>query len=52
LVGDRLQLGTRRLLSLPQRRHSLAQLLQRYELFLIGIEKPFDALAGSVRNSV
>jgi hypothetical protein len=52
LVGDRLQLGACRLLSVTQRRHSLAQLLQRYELFLIGVEKPFDALANTSQFSL
>ena len=43
LVGDRLQLGAQRLFALPQRGHALAQLLERQELLLIGVEKSFDA---------
>ncbi len=45
LIGDRLQLGAQRLLALTQRRHPLAQLLERQEVFLIGGEYPLDALA-------
>ena len=39
LVSDRLQLGAQRLLALPQRRHALAQLLERQEFLLIGVEQ-------------
>jgi len=45
LVRDRLELGAQRSLPLTQRGHPLAQLIERHEFFLIGIEKPFDAFA-------
>src|SRR5712664_1794721 len=45
LVSDRLQLSTKRLFPLAQRRHALAQLLDRQECFLVGIEKSFHAFA-------
>src|SRR6266567_4754432 len=45
LVGDRLELGTECLLALTQPRHALAQLLDRQESFLIGVEKSFDTFA-------
>jgi hypothetical protein len=45
LVGDCLQLSTERLFALAQRRHTLTQLLDRHECFLVGAEKSFDALA-------
>ena len=45
LISDRLQLGTQRLLALTQRRHPLAQLLQRQKVLLMGREYPLDALA-------
>ena len=37
-----MQLGAQRLFTLAQQRHSLTQLLNRDQLFLIGTEKPFD----------
>ena len=52
LVGDRLQLGAQRLLPVTQRRHSLAQLLERDEFLLISVEKPFDALANTRQLSL
>src|ERR1700730_15982347 len=45
LVSDRLQLSTKRLLTLTQRGHALAQLLDRQECFLVGVEKSFHAFA-------
>ena len=45
LVSDRLQLSTERLLTLTQQRHALAQLLNRQEPFLVGVEQSFDAFA-------
>ena len=45
LVSDCLQLGTQRLFALAQRRHTLAQLLKRQEILLIGVEKSLDAFA-------
>jgi hypothetical protein len=47
LIGDGLQLGAQRLLPLPQRWHSLAQLFERDELLLIGAQKPVDALVSA-----
>lgn len=47
LVGDRLQFGAQRLFPVAQRRHAIAQLFERYELFLIGVDHPFDALANT-----
>jgi hypothetical protein len=44
LVGDCLQLSTNGLFTLAQSRHALAQLLNRHQCFLVGAEKPFDAL--------
>src|SRR6266852_1022632 len=45
LVSDRLQLSTKHLFTLAQRRHALAQLLDRQERFLVGVEKSFHAFA-------
>src|SRR5258708_12893674 len=45
LVSDRLQLSTKGLFTLAQRRHALAQLLDRQECFLVGVEKSFHAFA-------
>jgi hypothetical protein len=45
LVSNRLQLSTKRLLTLAQRRHALAQLLDRQECFLVGVEKSFHAFS-------
>ena len=45
LVSDRLQLSTKHLFTLAQRRHALAQLLDRQECFLVGVEKSFHAFA-------
>jgi hypothetical protein len=45
LVSDCLQLSTEHLFALAQRRHTLTQLLDRHECFLVGAEKSFDALA-------
>ena len=45
LVSDRLQFGAQRLFAVTQRRHTLAQLLKRQELLLIGVEKSLDAFA-------
>ena len=45
LVSDRLQLSAKRLLALTQQGHALAQLFNRQESFLIGVEKSFDAFA-------
>ena len=45
LVSDCLQFDAERLFALAQRRHTLAQLLDRHERLLVGAEKPFDALA-------
>src|ERR1035438_1798534 len=45
LVSDCLQLDAERLFTLAERRHTLAQLLDRHERFLVGAEKSFDALA-------
>jgi hypothetical protein len=52
LVGDGLQLGAQCVLALAQRRHSFTQLLDRDEFFLIGAEKPFDALANTSQFSL
>ena len=38
LVSDRLQLSTNRLLALTQQGHSIAQLFNRQESFLVGVE--------------
>jgi hypothetical protein len=38
LVSDRLQLSTKRLLALTQQGHSIAQLFNRQESFLVGVE--------------
>src|SRR6267378_4751594 len=45
LVSDRLQFSTKGLFTLAQRRHSFAQLLDRQECFLVGVEKSFHAFA-------
>src|SRR2546421_462870 len=45
LVSDRLQFSTKGLFALAQRRHSFAQLLDRQECFLVGVEKSFHAFA-------
>ena len=45
LVGDCLQLRTKRLFALAQPGHTLTQLLDRHECFLVGTEKAFDAFA-------
>ena len=45
LVSDRLRLGAQRLFALPQQGHAFAQLVERQEFLLIGVEKPFDAFA-------
>jgi len=45
LVSDRLQLSTERPFTLAQRRHALAQLLDRQESFLVRVKKSFDAFA-------
>src|SRR6266566_8862273 len=43
--ANRLELSTECSLALTQPRHALAQLLDRQESFLIGIEKSFDTFA-------
>src|SRR6266853_1651221 len=45
LFSDRLQFSTKGLFTLAQRRHSFAQLLDRQECFLVGVEKSFHAFA-------
>src|ERR1700730_2295988 len=45
LVNDRLQLSTECFLALLQQRHSLPQLFDRQQSFLIGVEKSFDPFA-------
>src|SRR6202049_3450684 len=45
LVGDRLQLSTKRLFAPAQPRHALSQLFDRQESFLVGGEQSFDAFA-------
>ena len=45
LIGDCLQLSPECLLALTQPRHAIAQLLDRQELFLIGVEQSFHAFA-------
>src|SRR5246500_422437 len=45
LVGDRLQLSTKRLFALVQPRHALPQLFDRQESFLVGVKQSFDAFA-------
>jgi hypothetical protein len=45
LVGDRLQLSTKRLFAPAQPRHALPQLFDRQESFLVGGEQSFDAFA-------
>jgi len=45
LVGDRLELSAQRLFALPQRGHTAAQLLERQELLLIGVQQSLDAFA-------
>jgi len=52
LVGDCLQLGAQPFFAPAQRGHSLAQLLERYELFLIGVEESFDTLAHASQFSL
>ena len=49
LIGDRLQFGTQRLFALPQSGHSLAQLFERQQIFLIGSEYSLDAIADTDR---
>jgi hypothetical protein len=45
LVSDCLQFRAESLFSLAQRRHTLTQLLDRHECFLVGAQNSFDALA-------
>lgn len=45
LVSDCLQLGAERLFALSQRRHTLTQLLDGHECFLVGTQNSFDAFA-------
>src|SRR6266853_3769192 len=45
LVSDRQQFSAKGLFTLAQRRHSFAQLLDRQECFLVGVEKSFHAFA-------
>ena len=52
LIGDGLQLGAQRLLALSQRGHALAQLFDRQEILLIGVEKSLDALADTDQFSL
>ncbi len=45
LIGDCLQLSTERLFALAQSWHTLTQLFDRQECFLVGAEEAFDAFA-------
>jgi hypothetical protein len=45
LVRDRLPFGAQRLFTVPQGRHSLPEVLERQEVFLIGGQHSLDALA-------
>ena len=45
LVSDCLQFSAQRLFALPQGRHTLAQLIKRQEILLVGVEKSLDAFA-------
>jgi hypothetical protein len=45
LVSDCLQLGAERQFALAQRRHTLTQLLDGHECFLVGTQNSLDAFA-------
>src|SRR5450631_2701609 len=52
LIGDRLQLGAQRFLTIAQRRHALAQLLEREEIFLVGAQQSLGTFADAGQFSL
>src|SRR5579863_4258098 len=52
LIGDGLQLGAHDLLPLAQRGHALAQLLERQQLFLVGVENALYAVSNTSQFSL
>ena len=52
LIGDRLQFGAQRFLTIAQRRHALAQLLEREEIFLVGAQQSLDTLVDTSQFSL